>query len=137
MKNGNSYNVHTQHDGGKKKFTQDDFLGMISISSPGKQKDLPAQNANRTKVARTPTTPFMPSARCSTMFHNTSDNSATTEKCEIITSFNVSTDEPLLYSFQLSFIGSVTKMSVAYPVASVSTASSAPYPSGLVNGGGG
>lgn len=110
---------------------------MISTSAPRKQKDLPAQNANRTKVARIPTTPSMPRARCSTMFHNTSDNSATTEKCEIITSFNVSTDEPLLHSFQLSFIGSVTKMSVAYPVASVSTASYGPYPSGLVNGGGG
>jgi len=101
----------------KKNFTQDDFLGMISTSSPGKQKDLPAQNANRTKVARIPTTPSMPRARCSTMFHNTSDNSVTTEKWEIITSFNVSIDEPLLYSFQLSFLGSVTKMSVAYPVA--------------------
>lgn len=43
---------------------------------------------------------------------------------------NVSIDEPLLHSFQLSFLGSATKISVAYdPVASVSTASSAPYPS--------
>ena len=51
------------------------------MKGKGKGKsNSPAQNANRAKAATTPSPPFIPRAKCSTMFHNTSDNSATTKK---------------------------------------------------------
>ena len=56
---------------------------VTSMKGKGKGKsNLPAQNANRAKAAATPSPPFIPRAKCSTMFHNTSDNSATTNKPE-------------------------------------------------------
>lgn len=56
------------------------------MKGKGKGKsNSPAQNANRAKAATTPSPPFIPRAKCRTMFHNTSDNSATTNKPGLLT----------------------------------------------------